>query len=142
MGIPAAIANYRQQYAAHNSMTHALVEYMRISIIFALLILLLFPLSGEAHTRLIASSPSANQTLSSPPTEIHFLFSDAIEKRVSRLEIKIDGKWSPLNTTIKRKRLVAKLPALASGRYVVRWSVFSTDGHMQHGKLSFSVKLQ
>jgi methionine-rich copper-binding protein CopC len=94
-----------------------------------------------AHTRLLASEPAAGAVLNTVPKRIVLKFSAPPEKGFSQLQWSEQGKgeWKSLQVEQLGKQLEASLPALAPGRYKVRWSVLSRDGHRQRGVLQFSI---
>lgn len=102
------------------------------------------PSTVSAHATLDGSSPVANAVLPSAPGEISLDFSEAIEERLASIRL-FDGDEREI--TIERaKRLggdpsvvVANLPPIAAGVYVVVWRVVSADGHPLRGSYSFEV---
>lgn len=102
------------------------------------------PSAASAHATLDGSSPVANAVLPSAPGEISLDFSEAVEERLARIRL-FDGDEQEI--AIERaKRLagdpsvvVANLPPIAAGVYVVVWRVVSADGHPLRGSYSFEV---
>jgi len=94
-----------------------------------------------AHTRLISSEPATGAALNAAPTRVVLRFSAPPEKGFSEMQWAQDGseKWNPLQVQQQSKQLEAALPALAPGRYKIRWSVLSRDGHRQRGVLQFKI---
>jgi methionine-rich copper-binding protein CopC len=108
---------------------------------------LLFVLLGTgaeiafAHTRLISSEPAAGAALKTTPARVVLKFSASPEKGFSELQWAKDGEenWHRLDVVQQSRQLEAALPVLAPGRYKIRWSVLSRDGHRQRGALQFSI---
>ncbi len=102
------------------------------------------PSAVSAHATLDGSSPVANAVLPGAPGEISLDFSEAIEERLASIRL-FDGDEREI--TIERARrlagdpsvVVANLPPIAAGVYVVVWRVVSADGHPLRGSYSFEV---
>lgn len=110
-----------------------------------ILLLLLWPLAGAAHTHLDRSEPAENATLDSAPATVKLWFSSRIEPDFSRIEV-IDAegkqveKGKPTISSNRRELETDLNEGLASGTYQVNWNVVARDGHRQRGSFSFSVK--
>ena len=94
-----------------------------------------------AHTRLLDSEPAAGAVLNTAPKRVVLKFSAPPEKDFSQLQWSRNGEenWQSLQVEQEKKQLEASLPALAPGRYKIRWSVLSRDGHRQRGVLQFRI---
>ena len=105
------------------------------------LLLLVGPIKAHAHTRLISSEPAADAVLKTAPGQLVLLFSASPEKGFSKLQWARAGAeaWHSLQVQQQEKQLKATLPELAPGRYKIRWSVLSRDGHRQRGVLQFQI---
>ncbi|MDM7921593.1 MAG: CopD family protein [Pyrinomonadaceae bacterium] len=93
---------------------------------------------------MVASSPSANETLSSVPKAIELTFSVAVQPSMSSITIiASDGKRYEFNDLTARdgdKVIAAALPELTAGKYTVEWKALSADDHMIRGSFPFEVK--
>lgn len=96
--------------------------------------------AASAHTRLVVAEPRDGAVLANPPSELRLFFATPIEPRFSHLEWSRDNTWHALAVEVRGTRMSARLPQLGSGRYRVRWSVMSRDGHRQRGGLAFVVR--
>lgn len=107
--------------------------------------LLLGAAPAAAHAELLTSEPADGAVLAQPPAELRLVFSEAIEKGLSSVDI-LDAT----GTAILRNAgapdpkdpatLVARLPALGAGTYTVEWRTTSTDdGHSASGSFAFSI---
>jgi methionine-rich copper-binding protein CopC len=104
---------------------------------------LTIPTFALAHSFPEAESPSAGQTLTSPPTEVTIKFDAPIEKLFAKLEVvgpdgrnqAIDGPQVSDDGT----RLLVKVPTLKPGDYLVKWAVVCIDTHHTEGSYSFTV---
>ncbi len=110
-----------------------------------ILLLLLWPLAGAAHTHLDRSEPADGAALDSAPATVKLWFSSRIEPEFSRIEVvNADGaqveKGKPTASSNKRELEIDLNEGLASGTYQVNWNVVARDGHRQRGAFSFSVK--
>lgn len=97
-----------------------------------------------AHAVLDSSSPAPSTVLSQPPGEIALDFSETVEQRLASIrlfdaeqrEIEV-GRATRLETD--PSSVVATLPLLGNGVYVVVWRVLSADGHSVTGAFPFEV---
>jgi len=114
---------------------------------FAVAAVVCFGLSGEAfaHAHLVSSTPPANGTVSTSPSEIDLKFSEALNLKFSgakvtgpdTAEVKLQERMLMDGDTT----LMATIPdKLAPGTYTVEWHVLSADGHKTHGDYTFIVK--
>lgn len=112
---------------------------VRLVLLSFLLGTLSFP--ALAHTRLISSEPAAGAVLQASPKRIVLQFSAPPEKGYTEMAWSKEGfeDWQSLQTTQEGNRVQAALPGLSPGRYKIRWSVLSRDGHRQRGVLQFQI---
>ena len=108
------------------------------------LLLALLSMSSQAafaHTRLVSSEPAAGAVQQAAPKRVVLQFSAPPEKGFTELAWTKDGQaeWHALEVTQDDNRVEAALPQLAPGRYKIRWSVLSGDGHRQRGVLQFQI---
>ena len=98
-----------------------------------------------AHALLVASSPARRAVLSHPPARVELWFNERLESAYSTLSVEtaagvpVDRGDVTVGPDDPRK-LSVTLPALASGRYVVRYRALSVDGHLVESSFVFSVK--
>lgn len=117
----------------------------RLPCFAALLILMAiaaWPGAAIAHTRLVSSEPQANAVLKTAPERIVLDFSAPPEQGFSEIQWSQQAspeEWHALEIVQQAARLQAVLPQLAPGRYKIRWSVLSRDGHRQRGVLEFQI---
>ena len=124
------------------------------SLLFA--ILLILPMTANAHSPLASSSPQNGETLDAPPTEIVMVFklpaklikvnlrkfSNKQEKRLLGGLFGGGGELVTLGTSFLMKigeRHVIPLPSLASGAYSLDWRAIGEDGHVIKGDLAFKI---
>jgi copper transport protein len=124
---------------------------MKISRLLTIFLLLLVVVAWagvipvQAHAMLMRSIPDANAALVSAPAQIELFFSEAIAAKLSKINL-MDLTGKPLNTAgvsidaANPEHLIAPLPPLGDGVYMVVWSVISaTDGHETTGSFPFTV---
>jgi copper transport protein len=117
---------------------------VRAAFVAVVLAIVAVPAPASAHAALDGSSPVPNAVLPSAPGEISLDFSEAIEERLASIRL-FDGDEKEI--AIERARrltndpsvVVAALPPIAAGVYVVVWRVVSADGHPLKGSYSFEV---
>ena len=111
----------------------------------ALLSVLLWPAAAVAHAFLVKSAPAPRAILNHPPARVELWFNERLESAYSTLSVEtaagvpVDRGDVTVGPDDPRKLSVA-LPALASGRYVVRYRALSVDGHLVESSFVFSVK--
>lgn len=107
-------------------------------------LVLFAPLSASAHDSLTASSPEADSTVDTLPTELALTFSAKLIDGDGATEVVVtdasgtavtDGP-ATVNGAIVTQPLVAEA---AAGEYTVLWKVVSSDGHPISEEFSFSV---
>jgi methionine-rich copper-binding protein CopC len=101
--------------------------------------------SAAAHAVLMGSSPTANAVLAEAPREIRLSFNERIEARFSSVTLtRTDGTKvqlaRPGADPQKQSDLIVSLPALAPGKYQVRWQTTSADSHRIQGQFGFEIK--
>jgi methionine-rich copper-binding protein CopC len=122
---------------------------VRIALIVALVAVVwsLHPSQAGAHAIVLESAPPRDAVLEHAPARVMLRFNSKIEKRLSRLTLAA-GRSTPAPLAIaddgpdsagQPDRLVAPLPLLGPGAYVVRYKVLSADGHITEGVLRFTV---
>lgn len=100
--------------------------------------------TAYAHAMLEEASPRVGARVSSPPSEISLSFSERVEAGLSTISLGAEsGDEVALSATSNGASshvLVARiLHPLDPGRYRVRWSVLSVDGHSTAGDFLFTV---
>ena len=99
---------------------------------------------ATAHALLVEAIPAEAATLEASPPQLVLRFNSRIEHKLSRAALIFgeDGQPQPLtvDAATTPDRLVATLPELAPGSYVVDWQVLSVDGHRVAGKLRFRIR--
>jgi copper resistance protein C len=97
-----------------------------------------------AHAALVKSSPASRAELHRSPTRIQLWFNERLEAKFSSFTL-TNAKGQPVElgaVTVPSddpKSLSAEVKPLAPGRYVVKYRVLSTDGHIVENQFSFTV---
>lgn len=107
-------------------------------------LVLFAPLSASAHDSLLASSPEADGTVDTLPSELTLTFSAKLIDGVGATEVVVTGPSgesvadgaATVDGAIVTQPLAAEAPA---GAYHVIWKVVSSDGHPTSGEFDFTV---
>ena len=105
-----------------------------------LFVLLLIAPAVNAHSPLIATKPADGTVLEAAPNSLQLTFNG--KTSLARLLLSRDGADIPLGKDHLMQKATqhdVPLPALADGRYQVRWRALSADGHIIKGTFSFAV---
>jgi methionine-rich copper-binding protein CopC len=105
-------------------------------------------LSSEAlaHAHLVQTVPAANAIVQRAPSELELRFSEAIEAKFTKIEVKgPDGGDVPIKTITaasEDKTMLIVIPAipLPAGTYQVFWRAVSVDTHASEGNYSFTIQ--
>jgi len=118
---------------------------MKMAMVIPLAAVVMLSSSGlvAAHSFPIKETPSAGQTLTSPPPEVSIKFDAPIEPLFAQLHvIRADGKDAAAGApqvTSDGYNLSVKLPKLAPGSYSVHWAVVCIDTHHTSGSYEFTI---
>lgn len=101
--------------------------------------------SAFAHASLVKAEPPRRAVLAKAPAQVRLWFNEEIEADYAALVV-LDGDKHPV-TDVKphlapddRKSIILPLPALAPGKYSVKFRVLSVDGHVVDSSFEFTVK--
>ncbi len=112
---------------------------------FVLLIaaILLAVSTSLAHAKLVSSTPSAGETLTTSPPSVSLEFSVRVQSRMSSIAVKDQSGVSIIVGTLvesdQGKLISVQLPELLAGLYRVEWRALSADDHMIDGNFEFRV---
>jgi methionine-rich copper-binding protein CopC len=93
-----------------------------------------------AHAHLEQSMPADGSVLRNAPAELVLHFSEPAQ--LTALAIEKEGGASQKLAVPAGKsqaQIVVPLPALSPAHYVVSWRVMSSDGHVVHGQVHFTL---
>lgn len=115
----------------------------RRTIALALLGLLLLPAVASAHAVFSDARPRPGAVLPGPPASVRVLFDAPVEQALLELVVR-DGTGAVRSAAAVRDpndddAVVATIASGRTGRWTVRWRVFSGDGHPGKGSFAFAV---
>ncbi len=104
-----------------------------------LALLLAAPVLG--HAELTTSDPEDTAVLATPPTVITLTFSEGLDQAKSSFKLNGPAGTVGAGKPTRQGGKVMTLDGLtlAPGAYSIAWTAAATDGHVERGKLSFSV---
>ena len=107
-------------------------------------LVLFAPLSASAHDTLVASSPAADSTVETLPSEITLTFSEKLITGDGATELVVTDASgaSVVNGPATVDGAIVTQPLVAggaAGEYHVVWKIVSSDGHPTSGEFSFTV---
>jgi methionine-rich copper-binding protein CopC len=98
---------------------------------------------ARAHSFLVEATPSSKDHVATSPKTVKLRFGGGVEPKYSKLTIEgADGKVlgeGSIGVPDKPRELSMEAPELAPGKYIVRYRVLSTDGHIVEGNYEFTV---
>src|SRR5689334_6244647 len=102
------------------------------------------PAVAWAHAHLQQSSPAANDSVRSAPTDVRLWFTERLEPSLSSVKVlNASGKQVDKGDTHADpddgKQLIVTLGSLAPGTYKVVWHAVSVDTHVTNGTFAFTV---
>lgn len=114
-----------------------------LSLIGAAGTLLLVATQADAHARVIASTPAASATVTSP-SAISVTFSERVAPAFSGLDV-VSAAGAKIAVTIRVSEDGKTISggtarALPAGAYTVNWRAASADGHRMTGNFAFTVR--
>jgi copper transport protein len=96
-----------------------------------------------AHAKLVASRPSASESVTRSPEQIELDFNAPVQPAMSSIAVTGPGgsaiATGPLGAKNDARTVFAALPDLATGEYRVAWRALSADDHMIEGDFTFRV---
>lgn len=112
--------------------------------LLAAFLVLLSPLSASAHDALVSSSPAADSSVETLPSELTLTFSAKLidGEGATELTVTDPAGQSVIDGTPTVEGAIVTQPLLGSGpagEYHVVWKVVSSDGHPTSGEFSFTV---
>ena len=109
--------------------------------VWVLMASLVLTVPASAHAHLESSIPASNAQLAEAPAILTLRFSEPAQ--LTLLTLTTAGHAVPVTLNRDAKagaEVVVPLPALKPGSYQVQWRVIAADdGHVTHGKFSFTV---
>jgi copper resistance protein C len=118
---------------------------VRTTILTALLVLVfsncLGAASARAHAKLDRADPAVGSTVSSPPTQVELHFTQKLESKFSRIEVRnaSGDRVDQGDVSVSGSVMRVGLKVLPPGTYTARWRVLSVDTHTTKGTFNFRV---
>jgi copper resistance protein C len=96
---------------------------------------------ASAHAHLDRATPVARSTVASSPTEVVLTFTQNLERKFSRIEVRngVGARVDFGNVVVTGNVMRVGVKELAPGRYGVHWRVLSVDAHTTEGSFAFTV---
>jgi methionine-rich copper-binding protein CopC len=98
---------------------------------------------ASAHSFPESETPSAGQTVASPPSEVTINFDAPIEKLFAKLEVTGAGGTNQTagqpQISDDGRHMSVKVASLKPGDYTVKWAVVGIDTHHTEGSYTFSI---
>ena len=99
-----------------------------------------------AHSFLVEATPSSKEHVTAPPKTVKLRFGGGVEPAYSNIVIENSDGKSVAEGAIGKpdapRELSVDAPSLTPGRYVVKYRVLSTDGHIVQGNYEFTIDAQ
>jgi copper transport protein len=116
-----------------------------IAVVLAAVVAPSFAPAAEAHAALTSATPANNEQLTRPPTRVVLRFSEAIERRLTAIQVidkdkkRVDSNDMAFDDNDPTFASVG-VGDLAPGLYYVKWSnVSAVDGHELNGQYPFII---
>ena len=94
------------------------------------------------HGVLIESSPSHGAVLAESPSVVTLRFNAVLEPSITRVtlvDLKEHHQALKMTDASTVERIVATVPPLPPGVYLVNYMVLATDGHVTKGSIRFTI---
>ena len=120
-------------------MSHTYMPLRRLPAIF---VFLLIPRLAWGHAVLLESTPAQGQVVPPGAIAVSLRFNSRVDARRSRLSL-VPGSGGeqplPLLPQSAADKVEAKIANAKPGRYLIRWQVLASDGHITRGQFAFQV---
>ena len=123
---------------------HPIVRVLGALALALTFVVTIFAAGASAHAVLLSESPRASSTVKEAPTQLELTFSENVEISFGSIKV-FNEKGDRVDIGVPRHAaspphtVVASLPDLEVGAYVVTWRVVSADAHPVHGGFTFTV---
>ncbi len=107
-------------------------------------LLLLGPMSAQAHAMLQSAVPAVGSAVAASPTTLQLNFDDEVDPARSKVSVTDVGGASEASGSLSTgpgnaRQLLVPVAQLASGTYMVKWVAISTDSHRTQGSYKFRI---
>ncbi len=108
-----------------------------------LFLILIIPLSVQAHTTLLSSTPAEGENVTEPLKEVELLFGTKIEDGSI---MTIEGESASFefeSIVVEGDSMVGTFTeSLTNGSYRILWNIIGEDGHPIEGEIAFGVSIE
>ncbi|MET3211252.1 UNVERIFIED_CONTAM: copper transport protein [Paenibacillus sp. PvR008] len=114
-------------------------------LLLCLPLLLLFPHLSWAHAFIVESSPTENQVLDKPPSQVTITFNENLQSAFMSMKVtdetgkRVDTGKARLNPEHEDTMEIKLIRGMKNGIYTVNWRALSADGHPVNGVIPFQV---
>ena len=112
-----------------------------VPVLAALLLVLAVAPPAFAHAELRSADPEDKAVLATPPTVVTLRFTEGLDQ--ARSSFKLNGPSGTVGTGRPAEQgakvMTLEGLTLAPGVYGIQWTAAADDGHVERGKLSFTV---
>ncbi len=119
-----------------------------IAIPLALSVILLSPITSEAHSVLLRSDPPQDAVLNTAPSQVQMWFSEDLNPTFSTASVtdsqnhRVDTSNAHVSSSDPREMDLSLQPNLQTSVYIVLWRTQSADdGHVLNGSFLFTIAL-
>ncbi|MGE6368045.1 copper resistance CopC family protein [Planococcus kocurii] len=106
-------------------------------------LLLLVPVSVQAHTTLLSSTPAEGENIMEALKEVQLVFGTKIEEGSTMSIEGESGSFEFDRIVVGDNSLVGTLnEALPNGSYRILWNIIGEDGHPIEGEITFGVSIE
>jgi methionine-rich copper-binding protein CopC len=128
---------------SNRALPHRGIPTRAASILAALLLVVAVAAPALAHSELDTADPEDGAILDTPPTVVTLTFTEGLDASKSSIRVLgPDGATEVAEARPARdgaRRITADDLVLAPGEYVVRWTAAAEDGHIERGRVTFTV---
>lgn len=112
--------------------------------IFVLLFLIfIIPISAQAHTTLLSSTPAEGENLTEALQEAQLVFGTSIEQGSTMTIEGENGSFAFDSIVIEEDTMIGVFSeTLDNGSYRILWNIIGEDGHPIEGEIAFGVTIE
>jgi len=117
-----------------------MLRLLRVAVLLAVVAATLATRSASAHAEFVTADPAPGAALTTAPTQVRIVFTQAIARSSTIVVTGPDGRVVSGATTVSGNVATVSVQATAPGVYQVEWANTSLeDGHERSGAFQFTV---
>jgi hypothetical protein len=117
-----------------------MLRLLRVAVLLAAVAATLATRSASAHAEFVTADPAPGAALTTAPTQVRIVFTQAIARSSTIVVTGPDGRVVSGATTVSGNVATVSVQATAPGVYQVQWANTSLeDGHERSGAFQFTV---